>query len=146
MDRITLGEREADFGAPAAANCTVLRGTPVATLPVPPVQFLWLNMLPEARKAGTLVQESGDELLVYDVERDQAHCLNAVTTLVWRYADGKTPVPSLVERIRQESPAEIDETTVWLALVSLSGAHLLVKQVERSVLRAAFARRQLARA
>jgi hypothetical protein len=32
---------------------------------------------PLARKEGLVIQELPDEVLVYDLDRDRAHCLNA---------------------------------------------------------------------
>jgi hypothetical protein len=76
--------------------------------------------------------EVDGEVLLYDRERDEAHCLNGVTALVWRHADGSTPVDSLIERVRHASATAIDEDIIWSALESLSDAHLLVEPIHRS--------------
>ena len=86
-------------------------------------------MKPRARSQGLLIRELGGELLVYDLERHRAHCLNPTAALVFRGCDGRTPVPALARRLRGEGlPA--DERWVWLALDRLSKANLLEAKVE----------------
>src|SRR4051812_38780447 len=90
-------------------------------------------MFPQAR-TNVVVQEVGDELMVYDLERDEAHCLEPLAARVWRLADGETPVEKLVERLAPEaanpSPGEADDAAVWSALEALGDANLLVQPVE----------------
>ena len=89
-------------------------------------------MTPHARSERLVVEEVGGELLVYDLERDQAHCLNAETSFVWRNADGNRSVSQLVEIAGQHFRNDIDEATVLSALESLSDAHLLAHPVSRA--------------
>src|SRR4051812_44464298 len=93
-------------------------------------------MFPQAR-TNVVVQEVGDELMVYDLERDEAHCLEPLAARVWRLADGQTPVEKLVERLAREaaaspdpSPREADDAAGGAALGGLGGANLLVQPVE----------------
>lgn len=46
--------------------------------------------LPSARTDELVIEELGDELLVYDLRTDAAHCLDARATAVWRACDGHT--------------------------------------------------------
>ncbi|MBV9278705.1 MAG: hypothetical protein JOZ41_01360, partial [Chloroflexi bacterium] len=46
-------------------------------------------LAPRARKNGLIVRELEDEVLVYDLERHRAHCLNRAAGLVWKHADGE---------------------------------------------------------
>ena len=87
-------------------------------------------MRPEARKIGIVAQDVEGEFLVYDLERDEAHCLNQVTSLVWRHADGKSSVATIVDAVCRESPGEVDQAVVLSALQSLSDAHLLIEEVK----------------
>ena len=41
-------------------------------------------MRPHARRTGVVVEELDREVLVYDLARNAAHCLQGVTALVWR--------------------------------------------------------------
>ena len=83
-------------------------------------------MRPEARKIGIVAQDVEDEFLVYDLERDEAHCLNQVTSLVWRHADGKSSVATIVDAVRRESPGEVDQAVVLSAL-RVCRTHLLIE-------------------
>ena len=42
-------------------------------------------MKPRARTEGLVVTELPDELLVYDLERHRAHCLNPTAALVFKH-------------------------------------------------------------
>ena len=46
--------------------------------------------LPLSRTDNLVIRELDDETLVYDMERDEAHCLNQTAALVWQQCDGKT--------------------------------------------------------
>src|ERR1700678_1829797 len=46
------------------------------------------GLRPRARQERLVVQELGDETLVYDRETDVAHCLGPVAARVWRNCDG----------------------------------------------------------
>jgi len=49
--------------------------------------------LPQARSEDLVIQDIGDEVLVYDLTRHKAHCLNRTAALVWRKCDGtRTPL------------------------------------------------------
>ena len=80
---------------------------------------------PLARNKGLVVREVHDELVVYDLERHQASCLNRVAALVWRRADGRTSVTEIARDLRAQTHAPLDESAVWLALARLSEARLI---------------------
>jgi len=82
-------------------------------------------MLPLRREKNVLVRELPDELLVYDLERFQAHCLNAVAALVWRACDGNTTIEELTRRVRDTFAATEADQLVLLALRELDQAQLL---------------------
>ena len=84
--------------------------------------------LPRARKEGLVVQEMPDELLIYDLVRNKAHCLNQTAALVWKRCDGKTSVKQMVSLLGKDTEYSVDEAVVWLAFDQLAKANLL--QVE----------------
>lgn len=86
-------------------------------------------MRPHARKTGVVVEEVDGEVLIYDLARNEAHCLRDVTALVWRLADGQIPVETIIERVRESSTGDVTEDGVWSALESLSEAHLLIEPI-----------------
>jgi Coenzyme PQQ synthesis protein D (PqqD) len=101
---------------------------------------------PLARKEGLIVRELPDEVLVYDRDRDKAHCLNQTAALVWKYCDGKTTVSGMTRRLEQDLNAKaVDENIVWFALSQLSKDHLLEDDVVPPSLMAGLSRRQMVR-
>ena len=83
------------------------------------------QLIPEARRAGLVVQELSGEVLVYDRERNKAHCLNSTAARVWGYCDGKTSVAQIARAIEREINAPVDEDVIWLGVEQLSKTHLL---------------------
>jgi hypothetical protein len=80
---------------------------------------------PLARSEGLVIQDLPDEVLVYDLERDKAHCLNQTAAIVWKHCDGKTSVSALAQILAKESGLPVDDEVVWLALEQLNKARLL---------------------
>ena len=87
-------------------------------------------MRPRARRDGLIVEELPDEVLVYDLERDRAHCLNDSAMAVWRHCNGRRGVPELTRRVSRELGSKVDESWVRVALGRLGRAHLLNDKVE----------------
>ena len=87
-------------------------------------------MLPQRREEDLLVRSLSDETLVYDLKRDQAHCLNATAAAVWQRCDGRTSVAQLAAMLRRECNIGADENVVWLALRQLQKARLLQTRVD----------------
>jgi hypothetical protein len=82
-----------------------------------------------------VTRDLGDELLVYDLDRHKAYCLNQVAMQVFRHCDGETTIPDMALRIGNALGVPIDEQAVRLGLVRLEKAHLLdspVAQVLRT--------------
>ena len=86
-------------------------------------------MRPHARKTGVVVEEVDGEVLVYDLARNQGHCLRGITALVWRCADGQATVEGIVNRARENFASEVTEDAVWSALESLCEAQLLIEPI-----------------
>ena len=84
---------------------------------------------PQARSEGLVIQELSDEVLVYDLERDKAHCLNQTAAIVWQNCDGKTSVSELAQILSKESGLPADEKVVWLALEQLGKARLMPERI-----------------
>ncbi len=97
-------------------------------------------MRPQARRKDLLVEKVGDELVIYDLERQRLHQLNRAAALVWQSCDGRKTVPELKKVLQNELNAAADETVVWKALDRLGKAHLLKEPVKQS---ASMTRRQV---
>ncbi|HEX8185528.1 MAG TPA: PqqD family protein [Blastocatellia bacterium] len=83
------------------------------------------RVAPQARKEGLVVQEIPGELLVYDLSRHKAHCLNQTAAFIWRHCDGKTTVPEIAARLGKEFNVPGDEEVVWVAIDQFNKTHLL---------------------
>lgn len=101
--------------------------------------------LPKARKEKLIIKELADETLVYDLENDQAHCLNSTSARVWRYCDGNTTVSELVALLEGETNNTVPDEVVWLALAQLKKFELLEESPEMPVQLAGMNRRELVR-
>jgi hypothetical protein len=101
------------------------------------------DLIPEARRHGLVVQELSGEVLVYDRERDKAHCLNSTAALVWQYCDGKTPVSQIARAIEAEINAPVDEDIIWLGVEQLSKTHLLSERATLPTHKTGLSRREV---
>jgi hypothetical protein len=93
------------------------------------------SMHPRARQNDILVERVGDETIVYDGERHEAHSLNRSASLVWQHSDGEHSVPQLAELLGSELGIEPDESLVEYALDRLANAHLIENEPAESLSR-----------
>jgi len=83
------------------------------------------SQYPLARTNGLVVQEVPNEVLVFDMETNEAHCLNETAAMVWKYCDGKTSVAQIAEILGENA----NDDLVWLAIDQLNEHKLLEKEV-----------------
>lgn len=83
--------------------------------------------LPKARKSQLITKEVAREILVYDLNRDEAHCLNSTAARVWAHCDGVTTVREMKLLLADELQAPVADEVVWLALEQLRKARLLTE-------------------
>ena len=100
---------------------------------------------PQARAEGLVVQELADELLVYDLETHESHCLNRTAALVWRRCDGQTDVREITRRVATELASPVDEQVTWYALKQLERRSLLRAPLPQLSAQARISRRALIR-
>lgn len=81
--------------------------------------------LPRARRDDLLVEDIIDEILIYDLRSQQAHCLNATAAAIWRACDGQTTVAALAAAASAAIGAPCDERVILLALEQLRERDLL---------------------
>jgi hypothetical protein len=72
--------------------------------------------------SGLLIEELGDELLVFDKATNRAHSLNATAVAVFRACDGKRSAAQIAEH------AGVEQIAVELALGNLADSHLLAAE------------------
>ena len=83
------------------------------------------SVAPRTRRHRLVTRDLGDELLVYDLERHKAYCLNRVARQVFRHCDGITTIQDMAVRIGDALGMPVDEQSVRLGLLRLEKAHLL---------------------
>jgi hypothetical protein len=81
--------------------------------------------LPRARTDNLVIRELDDETLVYDKQRDKAHCLNQTAALVWEQCDGKTTVAQVARSLQSKLSVPVDSDVIWLAIKQLQRFHLV---------------------
>ena len=86
------------------------------------------QLRPCVRADGLVIHALPDEVLVYDLERHKAHCLNHTAALVWKLCDGQTCVSEMAGILGREMHTPNPEDFVWLALRKLGKACLLAEQ------------------
>lgn len=105
---------------PRARQSSKVRSQRIRSFMVAPLGFL-----PAARRESIICKEVEGELLVYDLTRDKAHCLNESAAAIWKRCDGRTSVKEIAASLAKEVGTTVDERVVWLALADLRRTHLL---------------------
>ena len=85
---------------------------------------------PVARREGLVIQEMPDEVLVYDLETNKAHCLNQTAAFVWKSCDGENSVAEIARLFGDESGSPVPEDLIWLAIDQLNENKLLTEEVK----------------
>ncbi|HKO96945.1 MAG TPA: PqqD family protein [Pyrinomonadaceae bacterium] len=102
-------------------------------------------LIPEARREGIITKEVDGELLIYDRERDRAHCLNFSAAAIWTRCDGRTSVPEIARTVTKLFGVRIEERLVYFALKQFSSHRLLVGGYDASSIPPDLTRRTIVR-
>ncbi len=81
--------------------------------------------LPRTRTDNLVIRELDGETLVFDMERDEAHCLNQTAALVWKHCDGRTTVEQAAHSLQSKLEVPVGADVVWLAVKQLQRFHLV---------------------
>jgi hypothetical protein len=85
---------------------------------------------PISRKENIVVQEVDGEVLIYDLKKNKAFCLNKTSSLVWQACDGKRTIADINNWLGKQLNSQTDEDVVWLALDQLSKENLIEDQIK----------------
>lgn len=88
--------------------------------------------LPKARSSQLIVQETGDELLVYDLETVRALCLNKTAAAIWKLCDGRRTIPEIAREASGRTGELLSDEFVVVALDRLERRGLLIQDPENS--------------
>ena len=84
-----------------------------------------IRYFPKARTRELVVQNLPDEVLVYDLESNKAHCLNKPASFIWSACDGKNSVADIALLASSEFGSGVSEDYVGFALDQLGENSLL---------------------
>ncbi len=84
-----------------------------------------MRQFPIARGEDLIVEELPDEVLVYDLKTDEAHCLNRTAALIWKNCDGEKTTGDIAAVLERELKTPMSIQVVMLGLDELAGYHLL---------------------
>ena len=84
-----------------------------------------MNVRPIARSKNIVVQETNEEVLVYDSVENKAICLNETSALVWNLCNGKRSVAEIRESVSKHFGKPVDMNLILLALKQLKKQGLL---------------------
>lgn len=86
-----------------------------------------LTNTPLARSEDLLIERVGDELVIYDLERKEAHCLKALAASVFDRCDGKGSLEQLAARVSSDLGEPVTESDVLEAIRQLEASALLAQ-------------------
>ena len=104
------------------------------------------HSLPKARKDDLVTRQIPGELLVYDLKRHKAFCLNDTAASIWKNCDGKRTVNDLALSLENDQNSPVDHKVIWLALDQLEKSNLLQGNVIKPASFSSVSRRSLLRA
>ncbi len=84
-----------------------------------------MEKMPRARKSGLIVKEVDGEILIYDRERNKAHCLNPTAAKIWKHCDGETTLSDACEALARDLNTPVETSLVEYAVEQFSADHLL---------------------
>jgi len=103
------------------------------------------NITPKSRKENLVVQELEGEVLIYDLEKNKALCLNQTSALVWQSCDGSRTIAEIGDVVGKQLNSQVGEDLVWLALDQLSRENLIDNKSEIKTRFAGMSRREAVR-
>ena len=101
--------------------------------------------LPKAREKDLVTRQIPGELLVYDLKRHKAFCLNETAAAVWKGCNGQRDVAELARLLADDRQSPVDEKVIWLALDQLQKSNLLRQKFSRPAGLPQISRRDLIR-
>lgn len=80
---------------------------------------------PKARSNDLVVQEMADEVLIYDLMTNEAHCLNKTAAFVWSRCSGDASIEDIARSIEVSFGHPVGADFVKLAVTQLNDRKLL---------------------
>lgn len=83
------------------------------------------NSVPAPRSEGLLIRPVGEEMVVYDQEAKEAHCLKPLAAFVFTACDGETRIDEIASMAKQHLGTPVTVDQVADAVVELEESKLL---------------------
>ncbi|MBX7173885.1 MAG: PqqD family protein [Pyrinomonadaceae bacterium] len=104
-----------------------------------------MEFYPINRQSNIVIQELENEILIYDLNRNEAFCLNETAGIIWQLCDGTKTVAEISQAVGKKFNANVSEGFVWLALEQLKKDKLIESQVAPPTEFAGMNRREIVR-
>lgn len=98
---------------------------------------------PVSRRENIVVQEIDGEVLIYDLIKNKAFCLNQTSALVWQNCDGTKTIADINDTVGKQLNSQVNEDIIWLALDQLSKENLIEKETKPESKFAGLSRREV---
>ena len=85
----------------------------------------YLTARPKRRDEGLIVREVESEVIVYDLDRHEAHCLNPEAARLWNSCDGKLDGRQILYQLYGDDLESDHEAAYLIGLQQLQEKHLL---------------------
>lgn len=100
---------------------------------------------PLSRQHEIVIQDLNDETLIYDLQTNQAFCLNETASLIWQLCDGKKSIAELSRIMSEKLGKPVCEDLVRLAIDQLKDRNLFENASELKADFSGLSRRALIR-
>lgn len=104
-----------------------------------------MKKYPISRKDNLVVQEVNGEVLIYDLAKNKAFCLNESSAMIWALCDGTKSAKEISQELSLNFKVPINEELVWLALERFKKENLFENADELSNDFKGFSRREAIR-
>ena len=99
--------------------------------------------LPSMRTANLVVKELSNEILIYDLEKNKAFCLNETARLIMDECDGVKSIDEAAESLNRKLKAGISEEMIWMVIEQLKNANFIKQEYEIPVQTTRVTRRKI---
>lgn len=100
---------------------------------------------PISLRTNVLIQDLEKELLLYDLSRNKAFCLNETSRLIWNLCDGENSAKDISRKLSVQLKTNVSEELIWLALDKLKSEQLLDNHQEFEINFSGLSRREVIR-
>lgn len=83
------------------------------------------NTFPLARRQDIVVQQTNEDILVYDLKTNKVFCLNETSAAIWQLCDGKNDIAEITQKFQTQSNQAIPIELIEITLEKLSKENLL---------------------